>query len=387
MEGDHIKIWHWLTPLSWLYGMAVTLRNIMFDCGALRSESFDLPVISVGNITVGGTGKTPHTEYLVKLLKEKYQVAILSRGYKRKTRGFRLAKPNTKMSEIGDEPFQMKRKFPEIHMAVDKNRCHGIKQLCKPNVRPLVDVIILDDAYQHRYVTPGINILLMDYHRLIYFDQLLPAGRLREPRTSSRRADIVIVTKCPLNITPMEERGIARSLDLQPWQQLFFTTFRYGSLVSYDQYTHSKNAAVAPEIPLESLNGQDYNVILLTGIASPEQMEYDLKKHCSFTPVHFPDHHAFTANDIKTVKYAVEQNKSENKRTIIVTTEKDAARLTDYFRYSSSDEHTIGGAPIYILPIEVSFMDSKEETFNKFILNYVLKNSRNSTLLKGKNDN
>ncbi|MBO5750396.1 MAG: tetraacyldisaccharide 4'-kinase, partial [Bacteroidaceae bacterium] len=230
MEGDHIKICHWLTPLSWLYGLGVGVRNAMFDCGLLPSEKFDVPVISVGNITVGGSGKTPHTEYLVRLLRDKYQVAILSRGYKRKSKGFQFASDETTMETIGDEPFQMKRKYPEAHVAVDKDRRNGIRNLLDKNVNPPVGVVILDDAFQHRYVSPDVNVLLMDYHRLICFDKLLPAGRLREPAANKRRADIVVVTKCPQTITPMEQRGIERSLALFPWQRLYFTYFKYGSL-------------------------------------------------------------------------------------------------------------------------------------------------------------
>ena len=176
MEGDHIKINYWLLPLSWLYGLVVSIRNLMFDVGMLKSKTFPLPVICVGNITVGGTGKTPHTEYLIRLLSEKHQVAVLSRGYKRQSEGYVLATPTTSMTDIGDEPYQMKHKFPQIHMAVDKDRCHGIEELMKKEVQPSTDVVILDDAYQHRYVKAGLNILLMDYHRLIYLDKLLPAG-------------------------------------------------------------------------------------------------------------------------------------------------------------------------------------------------------------------
>ena len=166
---------------------------MMFDAGILKSRSYKLPVINVGNLTVGGTGKTPHAEYLIRLLSDHYQVAVLSRGYKRKTKGFVLASAESKMTDIGDEPYQMKHKFPLIHMAVDRDRCHGIEQLMNENVQPPTDVVILDDAYQHRYVKAGLNILLMDYHRLIYLDRLLPAGRLREPQAGKNRADIVIV--------------------------------------------------------------------------------------------------------------------------------------------------------------------------------------------------
>ncbi|MBQ8607587.1 MAG: tetraacyldisaccharide 4'-kinase, partial [Bacteroidaceae bacterium] len=181
MEGDFIKINKWLYPLSALYGIGVGLRNQLFDWNILPSRSFDIPVISIGNITVGGTGKTPHTEYLINLLKKEWKVAVLSRGYKRKSHGFQLASPDTPMQMIGDEPFQMKQKFPDIYVAVDANRCRGIDNLCKEEIAPGTEVVLLDDAYQHRYVNPGINILLVDYHRLICYDTLLPAGRLREP--------------------------------------------------------------------------------------------------------------------------------------------------------------------------------------------------------------
>ena len=192
MEGDFIKINEWLLPLSWLYGVGVKLRNLLFETGVLKSRSFQVPVISVGNITVGGTGKTPHVEYLIELLRDKFKVAVLSRGYKRKSRGYILADDSSTESDIGDEPFQMKQKYADISIAVDKDRCHGIDQLTDNDKK--LDVILLDDAFQHRYVKPGINILLVDYHRLIIYDRLLPAGRLREPLSGKNRADIVIIT-------------------------------------------------------------------------------------------------------------------------------------------------------------------------------------------------
>ena len=201
-EGDFIKINKWLLPLSWFYGLVVGIRNALFEMGILKSHAFDVPVISVGNITVGGTGKTPHVEYLIRLLQDRWQVAVLSRGYKRHTKGFVLA----------SEPFQMKKKFPKVTVAVDRKRVHGIEELTSSNNN--LDVILLDDAFQHRYVKPGINILLVDYHRLIIYDKLLPAGRMREPLTGKNRADIVIVTKCPQDLRPMEFRVITKALDL-----------------------------------------------------------------------------------------------------------------------------------------------------------------------------
>ena len=197
VEGDFININKKLLPLSWVYGMAVGFRNTLFEMGVLKSRSFSVPVISVGNITVGGTGKTPHVEYLAGLLKDKVHTAILSRGYKRKSHGFILADKDTPMHDIGDEPFQMKQKFPDVEVAVDKKRTKGIEKLMGGVTDQEVEVVLLDDAFQHRYVKPGINILLADYHRLIIYDELLPAGRMREPLKAKNRADIVIITKCP----------------------------------------------------------------------------------------------------------------------------------------------------------------------------------------------
>ena len=216
MEGDFIKVNDWMLPLSWLYGIGVKLRNWCFEAGILKSRSFDVPVISVGNITVGGTGKTPHVEYLIELLQQKFHVAVLSRGYKRKSKGFIKADANSSVHDIGDEPFQMKQKYPGITVAVDKDRCHGIDLLTSNDKH--LDAILLDDAFQHRYVKPGINILLVDYHRLIIYDKLLPAGRLREPLSGKNRADIVIVTKCPKDLKPMEYRVITKAMDLYPYQ-------------------------------------------------------------------------------------------------------------------------------------------------------------------------
>lgn len=230
MEGDFIKINEWLLPLSWLYGIGVGIRNSLFDLGILKSRSFDVPVISVGNITVGGSGKTPHVEYLIELLRKHAKVAVLSRGYKRKSKGYVLSAPDTIMQDIGDEPYQMHKKYNDIYVAVDKDRCHGIERLTTDDETKDTDVILLDDAYQHRYVKPGINILLVDYHRLIIYDKLLPAGRLREPKEGKTRADIVIVTKCPKDLKPMSFRVLSRALNLFPYQQLYFTRLDYSDM-------------------------------------------------------------------------------------------------------------------------------------------------------------
>ena len=369
MEGDFIKINEWMLPLSWLYGLGVRLRNQLFEIGLLKSRSFDIPVISVGNITVGGSGKTPHVEYLIRLLKDRAKVAVLSRGYKRKSRGYVLAGEKTTMSDIGDEPFQMKTKFPDIYVAVDKNRCHGIDTLTGSKETKDTDVILLDDAFQHRYVKPGINILLVDYHRLIIYDKLLPAGRLREPQNGKSRADIVIITKCPKDLKPMEYRVIIKAMNLYPYQQLYFTTLEYDNL---------RPMFCGEERPLKSISKKE-NILLLTGIASPKQMIYDLKE-CSpnITPMTFPDHHQFTKKDIERINDAFAAMQSPK---IIITTEKDNARLFGMEGLSDEVRHNI-----YILPVKIKFMPGQEKEFNNKIIGYVQKNSKNSILVKRKDD-
>ncbi len=365
MEGDLIKINEWLLPFSWLYGIGVKIRNELFEIGVLKSKSYDIPVISIGNITVGGTGKTPHTEYLIRLLQKRYKVAVLSRGYKRKSKGFVLAQPDTPMHAIGDEPYQMKQKFPDIYVAVDKDRRNGIEALCNKQVAPGTEVILLDDAFQHRYVKPGINILLVDYHRMICDDKLLPAGRLREPIEGKRRANIVIVTKCPKDMKPMEYRVIRKRLKLYPYQSLYFSTLKYGSL----SHLFRKEQLSLKETVRHK------NIMLLTGIASPEQMKMDLENHgAKTTPMAFEDHHYFSVKDI------AEINKSFSRMPepkLVVTTEKDATRLKNLKGLSEEVQNAL-----YALPIEIEILQNQQESFNENITGYVFKNSRNSILAK-----
>ena len=369
MEGDLIYINKKLRPLSWLYGLGVGFRNFLFETGILKSQTYATPVISVGNITVGGTGKTPHVEYLIRLLKDKTNLAVLSRGYKRKSSGFVLADNNTTIYDIGDEPFQMKQKFPNITVAVDKKRTRGINRLIKGEAGKDIDVILLDDAFQHRYVTPGINILLVDYHRLIIYDELLPSGRLREGAGSKNRADIVIITKCPVNMKPMEFRVLTKAMALYPYQQLYFSTYTYEGLERLDGQECTGG--------LESL--ADKHVLLVTGIASPEQMKLDLQSYAKdIRPLAFADHHQFKEKDIRLINETFSELPSPK---CIVTTEKDAVRL-----------RTVEGLRdevlqhFYVLPIRIKLMLDQEKSFNKHIIDYVRKNSRNSILAKGKDD-
>lgn len=364
MRENLIKINKWLYPVSWLYGTGVWLRNKLFDWGIYPERRFDIPVISVGNITVGGTGKTPHTEYLIRLLQKDYQVAVLSRGYKRKSKGFVLARPDTPVQMIGDEPFQMKQKFPDIYMAVDRKRCHGIEQLCDNHIAPGTEVIILDDAFQHRYVKPGLNILLVDYHRLIGEDALLPAGRMREPESGKKRAHIVIVTKCPADITPMDLRVLSKQMELYPYQQLYFTTLAYGKL--YPLFPQKK--ATASEEA-----GKDKHILLVTGIASPAKLIQDLSpSHPHIDSLAFSDHHHFTAKDMERIKKRFMQL-PEGKR-MIITTEKDAVRLASHPLMDETLKPYL-----YVLPVEVAFLQDQQEVFNSNITDYVRKNSRNSS--------
>ena len=363
-EGDLIKINDWLLPLSWIYGGMVRFRNWLFDIGLKKSQSFSIPIISVGNITVGGSGKTPHVEYLIRLLHDKVKIAVLSRGYKRKTSGYVLADKDTTMSEIGDEPFQMHSKFDDIYVAVDAKRVRGIEKLQNEEPTKDVDVVLLDDAFQHRYVKPGINILLVDYHRLIIYDKMLPAGRLREPLSGKNRADIVIITKCPKDLKPMEFRVLTKAMDLYPFQKLYFTCINYDT---------PKGVFEDQQIAKEEL--KNYHALLVTGIASPKQMEHDLKPMVkSMQSLSFGDHHRFKNKDITRINEAFEQMPEPR---LIITTEKDAVRLKE-----TEGLYEIVKKSIYELPIKVSFMLEQEDNFNDKIISYVRKNSRNSILAK-----
>ena len=304
-------------------------------------------------------------QYLAKLLKDQFKVAVLSRGYKRKSHGYVLADKDTPMRQIGDEPYQMRQKFPGITVAVDKNRRRGIARLTEDDT---IDVILLDDAFQHRYVKPGINILLVDYHRLIIYDKLLPAGRLREPLPGKNRADIVIVTKCPKELKPMEYRVITRAMNLYAYQTLYFSTLEYGELRPVFPQVRSS-------LTLSQLSS--HNVLLLTGIASPRQLSEDLKPLVkSITPMAFADHHHFTQKDLLRLSATFEAMPSPK---VIITTEKDATRLNDAGELGDELRKAF-----YVIPVNIKFMLEQEDLFNQNIIGYVRKNSRNSILAKAK---
>lgn len=364
MDERPVRINHWLYPFSLLYGIGVNLRNKLFDWKIFRSKSFNIPVICIGNLTVGGTGKTPHTEYLVSLLKKEYSVAVLSRGYKRRTKGFILADDQSTSSTIGDESYQIKTKFPDIRVAVDSKRVRGISKLLE--VDPPVQVILLDDAFQHRYVEAGINILLTDYNRLFCEDTLLPAGRLREPIKGKNRAQMVIVTKCPREIKPIDFNIIAKRLKLFPWQQLYFTRLKYGELVPvFNDVDISKRS-------LNSLNGKE-QILLLTGIVSPEAMEEEIARYNkNIHRVSYGDHHNFSKKDLKRIAKQFNQLSGEK---LVITTEKDAARLLSHPDMDKEVKNNL-----YALPIVVEFLLNQESTFKQNIISYVRKNKGNSNL-------
>nr|WP_059026630.1 tetraacyldisaccharide 4'-kinase [Gabonibacter massiliensis] len=349
MVVKYLVLW----PLSILYGLGVSIRNRLFNLGLLESKEFDVPIICIGNITIGGTGKTPHTESIINVLQKDHRVACLSRGYKRKTSGYILATENSTADEIGDEPKQIKNKFPDITVAVDADRVRGVKKLQQLPNPP--DIIILDDGFQHRYVKADINILLIDYNRPIYKDHLLPLGRLREHHSALERANYVIITKCPSNITPIEKRIIYKNLKLKAYQELLFTTMKYGEITPLDgksKYLKNNNSVV----------------LCVTGIAQPGPYQEHLKTlfgQVSFLT--FPDHHRFTNNDIQ--KIIQEFNKIDQPDKYIFTTEKDATRLVSYEFPDEIRER------MFYIPIEPEFLTSKDQLI-KNIHNYAKQNKR-----------
>ena len=356
-END-IKIHSLLSPFSFLYGIGVRFRNQLFDWRLLSSESYPIPIICIGNLAVGGTGKTPHTEYIIRLLKDDYRIAVLSRGYKRKSSGFILANEQSTSHEIGDEPYQMKHKFPDILVAVDADRREGIGKLLALPEEQRPQVILLDDAYQHRYVVPSFSIVLTDYHRLFYNDKLLPAGRLREPICGIRRADMVIVTKCEEDMKPIEYRIIEENMKLLAHQSIHFTHIAYDEIKPV--FGNQGKSLSRKDIQKED------ELLVISGIASPEGFIKEVGKFSDkVTPLIFPDHHAFEKSDIRRIKNTFDKMKSSAK--YILVTEKDAARLLDN-PHIPEDWKTC----MYYLPITIEFcLDKKfDDVIKKHITTF-----------------
>ncbi len=332
-----------LLPCSKIYGAITFLRNKFFDWGILKQHEFNVPIVVVGNLTAGGTGKTPHVEHIVEAMRHSHHVAVLSRGYKRKTKGFVLANPRSTPRDIGDEAFQIYHKFDgDIVMAVCEDRVKGINELLR--IDPMINLIVLDDAFQHRYVKPRVAILITEYGRPVYNDSLLPYGRLRESVRGMHRADIVITTKCPDDIKQIDYRLVSKHLDLYPYQKLFFSRYVYQNLVPlFPGEVHT--------VPFLDWMGQTDTILAVAGIGNPRPFIRYLKSFMPRVKVNvFPDHHNYSRKDIELLKTRYNSMKGENR--IIVTTEKDAVRLmcNPYF------PHELKAVTFY-LPIEVEFIN------------------------------
>jgi len=348
-----------LFPLAGIYWFITTTRNILFDIGILPSETFEKPIICIGNLSTGGTGKTPHTEYLIKQLKDKFNVAVLSRGYRRKTKNFILSTSKSTAQEIGDEPRQMKQKFPQVTVAVDADRRNGVKEILKNE--PNTDLILLDDAFQHRYVKPDFSILLTDLNNIYTNDFILPAGNLRESRRGMNRAKYIIVTKCPENFNALDRQKVIDSIRLKKDQQIFFTSYQYKKAVNLWD-----NKKVVE--PFELIDNKT-DVLLITGIAKPKPIVKYLQKFTNnIKHISFSDHHEFSEKDLEKITDAYANLVSEKR--IIITTEKDAQRLSILMKKSHDY--------IYYLPIEVIFTDNNEEIFINQIIKHVSSNKKYS---------
>ncbi len=341
-----------LLILSCLYGWIIRVRNERFDKGLRPSARFFLPVICIGNLTVGGTGKTPHTEYIVKLLKDKFKLAILSRGYKRKTKGFVLADPSSTVESIGDEPLQMYRKFPEVKVAVQEKRKKGICHLL--DLFPETQAILLDDAFQHRQVLPSLAILIMDYNRPIYKDRMLPIGSLREQADGMKRANIIIVSKCPADLSKEQEADIIRHLKPAPEQKVYFSTLRYSELYAC-QGDESLNA--------EDLRKEKRALMGFCGIGAPQPFEKYLQSlNPSAKLLKFSDHHTYNKEDVARIAACFSPIKEDG--GIILTTEKDYYHLVNNECFAELIPY------IYYVKLSIVFLN-EEDNFNQQIINHV----------------
>jgi tetraacyldisaccharide 4'-kinase len=345
-----------------IYGLITGIRNFLFDANIISSAEFNIPVICVGNITVGGTGKTPHTEYLISILRD-YRVATLSRGYKRKSSGFLVASGASVVEDVGDEPLQIYKKFPDITVAVDNKRVNGVKRILSE--KPETGVIILDDGFQHRRIKPGFSILLSDFERFMMKDHLLPYGDLRESLDNIRRADVIIITKSPENISPIERRLIVKDIEKAPYQNLYFTSLKYNHPVSL--FT-----APVPESFSDDLQKKQTSILLVTGIANPLPLqEYVQKNYGDVTHINFRDHHKFTEEDLQQIFSTWDSIKSPLK--YIFTTEKDAVRIQEFTNIAEPYRSSF-----FYIPIGIFFLNGDQEEFDNLIVDYVRKNKRNN---------
>jgi tetraacyldisaccharide 4'-kinase len=345
-----------LLPFAMLYGIAVSIRNLLYDWKILKSKSFGVHTICVGNLAVGGTGKTPHVDYLIKLLKAEFPLAVLSRGYKRKTSGFIRATNSSDAFEIGDEPLLYKTKHPNIDVCVDANRVNGIKECLSFDKPP--KIVLLDDAFQHRALKCELNIVVSEFSNIYIHDTLMPVGRLREWKSGIKRADIIVISKTPENTTAIEIRNLIKDIKPLAHQKIFFSWLKYGELFGF----HNSSESIST---LDDLFR--YRIVAFTGIANPEPMVTYLKEYAaSVQHIDFPDHYTYTLQDLSLIRQKLDEIEGGNK--IIVTTEKDAMRLR-----GNDLEEIANTLPLYVLPIEIDFKDKTEE-FNETILNYARTN-------------
>ncbi len=341
-----------LSPFALLYGLVISFVNFSYDTGLLKASRFNIPVIGVGNLSLGGAGKTPHIEYLIEMLKDYINVATLSRGYKRQSKGFRYVQQNDTALTVGDEPLQYRRKYPDIVVAVSESRAYAIPQILQQY--PNIQTILLDDAFQHRSVKPGLNILLTAYDYMFTKDHLLPSGRLREWRSGYKRADIIIISKCPDSMDESDKLRIIRDIKPTPYQHIFFTYYEYGNPYNFYQ----------PEYKIALDNQLD--VILLSAIANTEYlMEFLDVNVNTVNEVEFEDHHIFDRHDIEKI-VKVFQNHSSN-RKLILTTEKDAMRLE--LHKEALRKYNI---PLFVLPVKVKFHFEEQNKFNHLIKKFLL---------------
>lgn len=340
-----------LYPISLLYGIIVWLRNKLYDAGLISSIQFSVPVISVGNLSTGGTGKTPHIEYLIRLLQYEYKTATMSRGYKRNTTGFYLAGPGTDAAMIGDEPMQFHHKFPEVVISVCEDRMTGIPRLL--GERPDIDVVLLDDAFQHRSVKPGLNILIIDHAKPFYKDFILPFGSLRESRKAYKRAGIIIVSKCPADISAAEQQAMIRKINPLPHQSIFFSKIAYRHMA--DLFS-GEPASLPPSA----------HVVMVSGIAKPEPMlEYLRQQAQEVHLLRYPDHHYFSQHNLEEIHQTFTNWDVSGK--VIVTTEKDAARLLIH-----RDILEAWKVQILVLPVAVQFLKNGQQ-FDDAVKAYIVR--------------
>ena len=344
-------------PFSFIYGCVIAVRNGLYASGWIKSNKYNIPIISIGNISYGGTGKSPLVEYLVRFLSPNNQLATLSRGYKRKSKGFFIAKNNSLSTEIGDEPKQFKTKFPKLTVTVCEDRCKGVSEILK--LHPVINCIILDDAFQHRSIKAGLNILLTDHNKLYTRDIVLPSGTLREFRCGAKRADIIVVTKCPRALSDEEKRKISEEIKPSDKQHLFFSYIEYGTLININ---NTRNE--------ESINSEQ-TVLLFSGIANIKPLEqYFKEKKCSLVSLTFRDHHQYSVQELSKIRTTF--NNIPDKNKIIVTTEKDAMRIE-----ASEQKEILSNLPVFYIPIIAGFFEPDKEIFDKIIIDFIANNEKN----------